>query len=63
MSGARGGSPLRRASGWLSRTLFQPPLPLVAVEVRPRAVAAVRLGREGTRLGLAAAGSVELGRV
>ena len=62
MSGARGGSaaPLRRASGWLSRTLFRPPLPLVAVEVRPRAVAVVRLGREGTRLGLAAAASVEL---
>jgi len=62
VSGARGGSaaPLRRASGWLSRTLFRPPLPLVAVEVRPRAVAVVRLGRDGTRLALAAAASVDL---
>ena len=51
MSGAWGGpaAPLRRASLWLSRTLLEPPLPLVAVEVRPRAVAVVRLGREGAR--------------
>ena len=63
MSGARGGpgSPLLRASEWLSRTLVEPPLPLVAVELRPRAVAVVRLAREGARLGLAAAASVELG--
>ncbi len=62
MSGARGGpaAPLRRASEWLSRTLVEPPLPLVAVELRPRAVAAVRLTRDGTRLGLGAAASVEL---
>ncbi len=59
MSAAHGGS-LRRASSWLSRTLFEPPLPLVAVEVREAAVAVVRLGREGTRLALAAAASVDL---
>ena len=62
MSGPRGGSaaPLRRVSDWLSRTLVEPPLPLLAVEVRPRAVAVVRLGRDGTRLALAAAVTVEL---
>jgi Tfp pilus assembly PilM family ATPase len=54
------GSPLRRLRGWLSRTLVEPPLPLVAVEVRPRAVAAVRLVRDGARLGLGAAAAVEL---
>jgi hypothetical protein len=46
---------------WLSRTLVEPPLPHLAVEVRPRAVAAVRLAREGGRLSLGAAASVELG--
>lgn len=62
MSGARGGSaaPLRRASLWLSRTLLEPPLPQLAVELRPRAVAVVRLAREGARLALAAATAVEL---
>jgi hypothetical protein len=62
VSATRGGagSPLRRASEWLSRTLVEAPLPLVAVEVRPRAVAVVRLAREGGRLGLAAAAAVEL---
>ena len=62
MSAPRGpaASPLRRASDWLSRTLLQPPLPLVAVEVRPRAVAVVRLARDGARVGLAAAAAVEL---
>ncbi len=61
MSAVRGSAaPLRRASAWLSRTLLEPPLPLVAVELRPRAVAVVRLGRDGTRLGLAAAAAVEL---
>jgi hypothetical protein len=54
------GGPLRRAAHWLSRTLVEPPLPLVAVEVRPRAVAAVRLAREGGRLGLGAAASVDM---
>jgi hypothetical protein len=53
-------SPLRRLSDWLSRTLVEPPLPLVAVEVRPRAVAVVRLARDGARVSLAAATAVEL---
>ncbi len=62
MSGGPGGSaaPLRRASEWLSRTLVEPPLPLLAVELRPRAVAVVRLAREGGRVGLAAAASIDL---
>jgi hypothetical protein len=42
----------------LARVLVDPPLPGVAVEVRPRAVAAVRLSRD--RAGLAAAASVDL---
>jgi hypothetical protein len=61
VSGAtRGGSGLRRAQQWLSRTFTQPPLPLLAVEVRPRAVAAVRLVAERGRLSLAAAASTDL---
>jgi len=62
LSASRGSAapPLRRASDWLSRTFVEPPLPLVAVEVRPRAVAVVRLARDGTRVGLAAAAAVEL---
>jgi hypothetical protein len=51
---------LRRASRWARRALLEAPLPLVAVEVRPRALAAVRLGREGSRLSLAAATTVDL---
>jgi hypothetical protein len=51
---------LGRAADWLTRALVDPPLPLVAVEVRPRAVAAVRLARDGSRLSLGAAASVEL---
>ena len=51
---------LGRAGRVASRALLAPPLPLVAVEVRPRAVAAVRLTREGGRLGLGAAAAVEL---
>jgi Tfp pilus assembly PilM family ATPase len=42
----------------LRRRLVEPPLPAVAVEVRPRAVAAVRLTRD--RRGLGAAACVEL---
>jgi hypothetical protein len=62
VSGAPGASQprLRRALDWLSRTLVEPPLPLVAVEVRPRAVAAVRLARGATGLSLAAAAAVDL---
>jgi hypothetical protein len=51
---------LERARRWLSRALLEPEYPQVAVEIRPRAVAAVRLSREGRRLGLGAATVVEL---
>jgi hypothetical protein len=51
---------LERARRWVSRALLEPDYPHVAVEVRPRAVAAVRLSREGRRLGLGAATVVEL---
>jgi len=54
------GASLRRLGRVLSRTLLEPPLPLVAVEVRPRAVAVVRLAHEGGGLVLGAASSVEL---
>ena len=60
---APGGGPaatLRRAGRWAKRALVDPPLPLVAVEVRPRALAAVRLAREGGRLALGAAAAVDL---
>jgi hypothetical protein len=62
VSGPAGGlgASLRRAGRALSRALVEPPLPLVAVEVRPRAVGAVRLAREGGRLALGAAASVDL---
>jgi len=51
---------LRQVGRWVARTLVEPPLPLVAVEVRPGAVAAVRLAREGGRLSLGAAAAVEV---
>jgi hypothetical protein len=51
---------LRRASRWAVRALVEPALPLLAVEVRPGAVAAVRLAREGGGLSLAAAATLEL---
>lgn len=57
-TGVSGG--LLRAGRWLSRTLVEPEYPLVAVEVRPHAIAAVRLQREGGRLGLGAASTVEV---
>jgi hypothetical protein len=60
VSGAGLPGALRRPARWLARTLVEPPLPLVAVEVRPRAVAAVRLAREGGRLSLGAAATVDL---
>jgi len=51
---------VRRAARWAVRTLVEPPLPLVAVEVRPGALAAVRLAHEGGRLSLGAAATVDL---
>jgi Tfp pilus assembly PilM family ATPase len=62
--GAQGGKSTqggnRGVRRWLSRTLLEPEYPLVAVEVRPRAVGAVRLVREGGRVALGAATAVEL---
>lgn len=60
MSPGSVGAGLGRAAGWIARSLVDPPLPLLAVEVRPRAVAAVRLAREGRRLSLGAAAAVDL---
>lgn len=54
------GAALRRACRVLRRVLAEPEYPLLALEVRPRALAAVRLAREGGRLGLGAAGVVDL---
>jgi len=54
------GAALRRAGRGVVRTLVEPPLPLLAIEVRPRALAAVRLVREGGGLSLGAAATVEL---
>jgi len=54
------GVSLRRAGRWVARTLLEPPLPLLAIEVRPRALAAVRLLRERGGLSLGAAATVEL---
>jgi hypothetical protein len=51
---------LRRATRSVVRSLVEPPFPLVAVEVRPAALAAVRLARDGARLSLGAAATVEL---
>ena len=54
------GLSLGRAGRWVARTLVEPPLPLLAIEVRPSVLAAVRLAREGGRLSLGAAATVEL---
>jgi len=51
---------VRRAARWAVRALVEPPLPLVAVEVRPGALAAVRLAHDGGRLSLGAAATVDL---
>ncbi len=60
MSGVRPSRGLGPIAAWLSRSFLRAPLPLVAVEVRPRAVCAVRLAREGGRLALGAAATSEL---
>jgi type IV pilus assembly protein PilM len=49
-----------RGRRWLRRQFFEPPAPLVAIEVRPKALAAVRLAGKGGRVSLAAAALVEL---
>jgi len=45
---------------WLRRHLLDPDHPLTAVEVRSRSIGVVRLAREGRRLSLAAAASLDL---
>jgi hypothetical protein len=60
VAAGRLGAALRRAGRGVVRTLVEPPLPLLAIEVRSRALAAVRLAREGGRLSLGAAATVEL---
>ncbi len=60
MSGFDPGETLRRAGRRLARSLLTPQLPLLAVEVRPRAVSAVRLSLERGKLALGAAASGEL---
>lgn len=53
-------SALRRGGGWVRRHLLEPDWPTLAAEVRPRSVSVVRLVREGGRLGLGAAASLDL---
>jgi hypothetical protein len=55
-----GEGPVGRVRQWLGRVLLEPEYPLLALEVRPTAVAAVRLARDGGRLRLGAAGAVDL---
>ena len=45
---------------WLRRHLLDPDHPMTAVEVRARSIGVVRLAREGRRLSLAAAASLDL---
>ncbi len=54
------GRAARRGERWLRRQLLDPVHPTVAVEVRSRSIGVVRLGREGRRLSLAAAASLDL---
>jgi hypothetical protein len=54
------GRGVARARRWLTRALLEPEYPALAVEVRPGAVAAVRVAREGGRWALGAAGVVAL---
>jgi hypothetical protein len=51
---------LRSGHAWLHRRLFEPDYPLVALEVRPHSLGVVRLFREGKRLLLGAAASLDL---
>jgi Tfp pilus assembly PilM family ATPase len=49
-----------RAAAWLRRTFVDPPAPLAAIEVRARAVGAVRLVADSRGRSVGAAASVEL---
>jgi hypothetical protein len=53
-------NPLGRALGFLKGRFFDPEYPLLAVEVRPRALGVVRLNRNGASVRLGAAASVDL---
>jgi len=50
----------QRGERWLRRYLLDPDHPLTAIEVRARSIGVVRLAREGRRLSLAAAASLDL---
>ncbi len=50
----------RRSERWLRRHLLDPTHPLAAIEVRSRSIGVVRLAREGRRLSLGAAASLDL---
>ena len=50
----------RRSQRWLRRHLLDPAHPVAAVEIRSRSIGVVRLAREGRRLSLAAAASLDL---
>ena len=58
--GLSGASRLRSGERWLRRRLIEPDWPTVAVEIRPNAVSVVRLVRDGDRLALGAAASLDL---
>ena len=49
-----------RSAAWLRRRFLEVPAPLAAIEVRPRAVGAIRLTSQGGRRALGAAALVEL---
>ena len=51
---------LNRGRAWLRQQLLEPDWPTVAVEVRPRGLSVVRLVRDGGRLRLGAAASLDL---
>jgi Tfp pilus assembly PilM family ATPase len=50
----------RRSQRWLRRHVLDPAHPIAAIEVRSRSIGVVRLAREGRRLSLGAAASLDL---
>ncbi|HKC12781.1 MAG TPA: hypothetical protein VKI41_12185 [Vicinamibacteria bacterium] len=54
------GEGLRSGHAWLRRQFFEPDCPLIALEVRPHSLGVVRLFRDGKRLLLGAAASLDL---
>ena len=59
-SGSSLSAALHRGGAWLRQQLLEPDWPTVAVEVRPRGLSVVRLVRDGGRLRLGAAASLDL---